>query len=225
MISNIANASAARARLAGRPKWELRVEANEHGVDEAVIEQWSDGDMTNDQFIGHIIARQPQQQPQPQQQQQQQHPHPQPPSVDTQKIRTELEKLNLKDLISRAEDEGADDQEVENATESDTPRQSLIELIIAKVVVAKRQELRTKLDQPLSINITNINAGGSEMSQDGGAPGARAESEEKVKRIEAEVRCAPVITHSHNLFCVFAICVVRIFLRSGLLCGSGLRVA
>ena len=53
----IVKMSDAWSRLKAMTKGQLRVEANEHGVDEAVIEQWSDDDVTNDEFIEYIIAK------------------------------------------------------------------------------------------------------------------------------------------------------------------------
>ena len=64
-------------------KGQLHVEARKHGVDEAVIQEWSDGDMTNDEFIECIIDWQ------------QQPPGMDPDSLSASELKTELKSRGL----------------------------------------------------------------------------------------------------------------------------------
>ena len=53
-------------------------------------------------------------------------------TATTQTLRGELEALKLTALIRRARDAGVDEMELENAQDGDTPKPSIIELIVAK---------------------------------------------------------------------------------------------
>ena len=49
-------------------------------------------------------------------------------------MKSELTQLTLKELRARATSEGVDNDAIEDARDGDTPKESLIELILAEVV-------------------------------------------------------------------------------------------